>query len=64
MKADDFWLTRLHDNRVRGLVSELSEAIAESDDLDLLHKLAGTLRLGLANMAANREQELRNARTR
>lgn len=64
MKADDFWLTRIRDNRVRGLVSELAEAIQQTDDPDLLHLLRGTLRLGLVNLAGNREQEIRDAAKR
>jgi hypothetical protein len=61
VKPDDFWLTRIRDNRVRGLVSELADAIADCDDADLLHLLKGTLRLGLANQAALREDEIRHA---
>lgn len=61
MKADDFWLTRIRDNRVRGLLAELAEAINDCDDPDVLHLLKGSLKLGLANHAALREDELRNA---
>ena len=64
MKGDDFWLTRIRDNRVRGLLSELAEAINDCDDPDLLHLLKGSLRLGLANHAALKEDELRNANAR
>lgn len=60
MMADDFWLTRIRDNRVRGLLAELAEAISECDDPDLLHLLKGSLKLGLANQAALREDELRH----
>ena len=60
MKPDDFWLTRIRDNRVRGLLAELAEAIRDCDDPDLLHLLKGWLKLGLANQAALREDELRH----
>ena len=61
VRADDFWLTRIRDNRVRGLLAELAEAISACDDADLLHLIKGSLRLGLVNQAAAREQELRDA---
>lgn len=61
MRADDFWLTRIRDNRVRGLVAELADAIQAADDPDLLHLLAGSLRLGLVNLATHREREIRDA---
>ena len=64
VKRDDFWLTRIQDNRMRGLLSELAEAIQDSDDPDALHLVASSLRLGLVNLARNREQELRNERER
>jgi hypothetical protein len=59
--GDDYWITRIWDNRVRGLVAELSEAIADCEDADLLHSLRATLRLGLINQASSREESLRNA---
>lgn len=62
MKGDDFWIARIRDNRVRGLIAELAEAISDCDDPDLLHLVRGTLRLGLANQAALREDTLRNAK--
>ncbi len=60
MRRNDFWLTRIHDNRMRGLLSELAEAIQDSDDPDVLHIVASSLRLGLVNLASRRESELRN----
>ena len=57
---DDFWVSRIRDNRVRGLVAELADAIGDCDDPDLLHTLRGTLRLGLANAAALREDTIRD----
>ena len=64
MKIDDFWLTRIRDNRMRGLLSELAEAIQDSDNPDALHLVASSLRLGLVNLASRRESELRNERVR
>ena len=59
MEADDFWVARFRDNRVRGLLNELREAIAECEDPETLHKLRGSLGVGMANFAATRERELR-----
>ncbi len=59
MEADDFWVARFKDNRVRGLLNELREAIADSQDPETLHKLRGSLGVGFANFAAIRERELR-----
>ena len=59
--ADNFWVARLRDNRIKGLASELSDAIADCDDPDLLHQLRTTLRVGLATQAALREDEIRDA---
>lgn len=64
MRSDDFWLTRIRDNRMRGLLSELAEAIQDSDSPEALHCVASSLRLGLVNLATRREQELRNERER
>lgn len=64
VKRDDFWLTRIQDNRMRGLLSELAEAIQDSENPDALNVVASSLRLGLVNLARNREQELRNERER
>lgn len=63
MRPDDFWLTRIRDNRVRGLLAELAVAIDACDDADLLHFVRSSLRLGLANQAALREDELRNVKS-
>lgn len=49
---------------MRGILAELAEAIGDCDDADLLHLLKGTLRLGLANQAALREDRLRNDKFR
>jgi hypothetical protein len=46
---------------MRGLVAELADAINDCDDAELLHLLRGTLKLGLANFAALKEDELRDA---
>ena len=62
VKRDDFWLTRIHDNRMRGLLSELAEAIQDSDSPDLLHSVASSLQLGLVNLAKHRKQKLINER--
>lgn len=62
MRADDFWVTRIRDNRMRGLFAELAEAIEACDDADLLHLVRSSLRLGLATQAALKEDELRNAK--
>lgn len=62
VKRDDFWLTRIQDNRMRGLLSELAEAIQDSDNPEALNVVASSLRLGLVNLAKHREQELRNER--
>jgi hypothetical protein len=62
VRGDDFWIARIRDNRVRGLVAELAEAINDCEDPDLLHLLRGSLRLGLANHAALREDAIRNAK--
>jgi hypothetical protein len=62
VRSDDFWLTRIRDNRMRGLLAELADAINDCEDAELLHLLKGSLRLGLANAAALKEDELRNAR--
>lgn len=59
MEADDFWLTRIRDNRVRGLLNELREAIVECEDAELVYKLRSTLGIGFTNFAARRERELR-----
>lgn len=64
MRRDDFWLTRIQDNRMRGLLSELAEAIQESENPDTLHLVASSLRLGLVNLACRRENEIRNERVR
>lgn len=64
MRRDDYWLTRIQDNRMRGLLSELAEAIQDSDNPDTLHLVASSLRLGLVNLASRRENEIRNERVR
>ena len=62
MTLDDFWLTRIHDNRMRGLLSELAEAIQDSENPALLNRVASSIQKGLVNLAKAREQELRNER--
>lgn len=59
---DRFWIDRINDNRLRGLASELADAIEDCDDPDLLNVLKSSLRLGLANAAALREGEIRDER--
>lgn len=56
---DRFWIDRIKDNRVRGLVSELADAIADCDDPEILYLLKSSLKFGLANAAALREDEIR-----
>ena len=58
---DDFWVGRLNDNRIKGLLREVEEALEDCNDPDLLHKLIGSFRLGFANLAARRERELRTS---
>lgn len=57
---DRFWIDRIKDNRLRGLVSELADAIADCDNPDTLYLLKSSLKLGLSNAAALREDEIRN----
>lgn len=59
MERGDWWITRITDNRVRGLVGELCEAIAECEDPETVYRLRSTLSIGLANFAARKERELR-----
>lgn len=61
VRPDDYWLTRIKDNRLRGLMAELAEAINDCDSADLAYLVKGSLRLGLLNLAARKEQELRDA---
>jgi hypothetical protein len=62
MRLDDFWLTRIQDNRMRGLLSELAEAIQDSENPALLNMVTSSIQKGLVNLAKAREQELRNER--
>lgn len=57
---DRFWIDRIKDNRLRGLVSELADAIADCDNPETLYLLKSSLKLGLSNAAALREDEIRN----
>lgn len=57
---DEFWNARIKDNRLQGLLRELAEAIADCDDPDTLNAVRTSLKLGHANHAAHREQELRD----
>lgn len=59
MERDDFWISHIHDNRIRGLLGELSEAIEECEDADTLNRLRSSLGKGFTNFASSRERELR-----
>lgn len=63
MQRDDFWITRITDNRVRGILGDLRDAIADCEDPELMHRLRSTLGLGFTNFAATRERELRASAT-
>jgi hypothetical protein len=59
MERDDFWIAHINDNRIRGLLGELSEAIADCEDPDTINRLRSSLGKGFTNFAASRERELR-----
>ena len=60
MERSDWWITRIPDNRVRGLLGELAEAIADCDDPEILYRLRSSLSIGMTNFASRRERELRS----
>ena len=59
MERDSVWITRFEDNRLKGLLSELREVIEDSDNQVELYKLSSSLRLGFANFAGNKSQEMK-----
>jgi hypothetical protein len=61
MDRNDFWIDHIQDNRIRGLLGELAEAIEDCEDADTLNRLRSSLGKGFTNFAASRERELRSA---
>jgi hypothetical protein len=51
--AADFWVDRIKDNRLRGLLREISEAIEETDDAEGARAFGQSLK-GLADRARGR----------
>lgn len=64
MEVNDWWIDRFKDNRIRGILSELRDAIDECENENELHKVRSSLQAGFCNFAARRERELREKKTR